>query len=161
MLLRCSNYHSLSPTEYVNDDRLLCDEDTESLGLNMDVLEKLLTTDGEELAKFMKLERKTESTDMSLCLNTCNWFPYLDLYKVGEKRLTSGDVLKALDPFIMESRKERFRHAVKNRTYSICLVIEGLNDIANASAIFRSADALGIQSVHVIAFDCSKRCYMI
>jgi tRNA G18 (ribose-2'-O)-methylase SpoU len=37
-------------------------------------------------------------------------------------------------------------------------VVEGLSDFGNVSAAFRSADALGVQSVHVISCDSSKRC---
>lgn len=72
--------------------------------------------------------------------------------------LTSGEVLEAVGPYIMEERKERFRSAVKNRSYSVCLVVEGLSDFGNVSATFRSADALGFQSVHVVSCDSSKRC---
>uniref|UniRef100_A0A7N0T933 tRNA/rRNA methyltransferase SpoU type domain-containing protein n=1 Tax=Kalanchoe fedtschenkoi TaxID=63787 RepID=A0A7N0T933_KALFE len=133
-------------------DEGLCDE---SEGLPMDALEKLLTTNKEEMSRFMKMERKRETSPHKR--GSSNWFPYLNVYKVGETILTSGDVLEALSPYIMETRKERLRVAVQNRTYSVCLVIEGLNDVGNASAIFRSADALGFQSVHVISFDCSKR----
>lgn len=86
------------------------------------------------------------------------WFPYLDKFKVGSMYLSSSDVLEAMDPYIMEARKERFRKAVKNRTYSVCLVVEGLGDFGNVSAAFRSADALGFQSVHVISCNSSKRC---
>ncbi|CAM8987589.1 unnamed protein product [Rhodiola kirilowii] len=148
---------SIAATE--NVDKELYEDAAEELGLPMDVLEKLLT-DRDEIARFMKMERKSpviEAPAYQLSSSSSNWFPYLDTYKVGQTVITSADVLEALDPFIMETRKERFRTAVRNRTYSVCLVIEGLNDVANASAIFRSADALGFQSVHVIAFDCSKR----
>lgn len=72
--------------------------------------------------------------------------------------ISSKEVIDALDPYIMEARKERFQRAVSNRTYSVCLVVEGLTDFGNVSAAFRSADALGVQSVHVISCDSSKRC---
>ncbi|RLN34618.1 hypothetical protein C2845_PM03G28140 [Panicum miliaceum] len=49
--------------------------------------------------------------------------------------------------------------AVDNRSYVVCLVVEGLSDFGNVSAAFRSADALGVQSVHVISCDSSSgRC---
>ncbi|KAF2299360.1 hypothetical protein GH714_031708 [Hevea brasiliensis] len=86
------------------------------------------------------------------------WFPYLDRFKCGNGvYLNSGEVLEAVGPYIMEERKERFRSAVKNRSYSVCLVVEGLSDFGNVSAAFRSADALGFQSVHVVSCDSSKR----
>ncbi|KAM0923003.1 hypothetical protein ACQ4PT_005812 [Festuca glaucescens] len=43
------------------------------------------------------------------------------------------------------------------RSYSVCLVVEGLSDFGNVSAAFRSADALGVQSVHVISCEANKR----
>lgn len=85
------------------------------------------------------------------------WFPYLDRFDAASGVLSSGEVLKALDPHILQGRKERFRNVVRNRSYSVCLVVEGLSDLGNVSAAFRSADALGIQSVHVVACDSSKR----
>ncbi|CAB4274935.1 unnamed protein product [Prunus armeniaca] len=88
------------------------------------------------------------------------WFPYLDKFSCGEDAyLNSAEVLEALDPYILDVRKERFRRVVKNRSYSVCLVVEGLGDFGNVSAAFRSADALGFQSVHVLSCDSSKRCF--
>jgi tRNA G18 (ribose-2'-O)-methylase SpoU len=72
--------------------------------------------------------------------------------------ISSKEVIDVLDPYIMDSRKERIQRAVSNRTYSLCLVVEGLTDFGNVSAAFRSADALGVQSVHVISSDSRKRC---
>ncbi|XP_008230987.1 PREDICTED: uncharacterized protein LOC103330221 [Prunus mume] len=85
------------------------------------------------------------------------WFPYLDKFSCGcgeDAYLSSGEVLEALDPYILDVRKERFRNAVKNRSYSVCLVVEGLGDFGNVSAAFRS---LGFQSVLVLLCDSSKR----
>lgn len=39
----------------------------------------------------------------------------------------------------------------------MCLVVEGLSDIGNVSAAFRSADMLGVHSVHAISCDGNKR----
>lgn len=99
----------------------------------------------------MKMERRSEPVKG-------RWFPYLDVYKVESMELGSGEVIEALNPYIMEGRKERIRRAVGNRSYSVCLVVEGLTDFGNVSAAFRSADALGIQSVHVIMNGGKKRC---
>jgi tRNA G18 (ribose-2'-O)-methylase SpoU len=56
-----------------------------------------------------------------------------------------------------EERRNRIERVVMNRTYSICPVVEGLLDLGNIAAVFRSADALGFQSVHVIANKAEKR----
>ncbi|CAN6168677.1 unnamed protein product [Urochloa humidicola] len=87
------------------------------------------------------------------------WFPYLDAFRpgVGGAELSSREVVEVLEPHILEARRDRIRRAVDNRSYAVCLVVEGLSDFGNVSAAFRSADALGVQSVHVISCDSSKR----
>ncbi|KAM1672859.1 hypothetical protein ACFX1Q_041143 [Malus domestica] len=85
------------------------------------------------------------------------WFLYLDKFSCSEGAfLNSGEVLEAVDPYIMDVRKDKFRKVVKNRSYEVCLVVEGLGYFGNVSAAFRSADALGFQLVHVVSCD-SKR----
>ncbi|KAF3648682.1 putative anthocyanidin 5,3-O-glucosyltransferase-like [Capsicum annuum] len=118
-----------------------------------DTVEELLCN-RDDVLKLMKMERRLDIEGRG---NRERWFPYLDKAKAGNDYLSSLEILEALNPYIMDSRKERFRNAVKHRTYSVCLVVEGLSDFGNVSATFRSADALGIQSVHVVACDSSKR----
>ncbi|KAG2646621.1 hypothetical protein PVAP13_2KG523900 [Panicum virgatum] len=78
------------------------------------------------------------------------WFPYLDAFRpaAGGAELSSREVVEVLEPYILEARRDRIRRAVDNRSYAVCLVVEGLSDFGNVSAAFRSADALGVQSVH-------------
>ncbi|KAI7749823.1 hypothetical protein M8C21_011777 [Ambrosia artemisiifolia] len=106
----------------------------------------------DDVSSFMKMERRLIIDPYSN-----SRFPYLDKFKTGDTFLTSREVLDAVEPSLMELRKERFRNVVNNRTYSVCLVVEGLSDAGNVSAVFRSADALGFQSVHVVALDSRKR----
>ncbi|KAI3900974.1 hypothetical protein MKW92_009338 [Papaver armeniacum] len=77
--------------------------------------------------------------------------------KTGKDTVGELEPEWSLDGMIMDERKERIRNVVQNRSYSVCLVVEGLSDFGNVSAIFRSADALGFQSVHVVSCDNSKR----
>ncbi|KAK1307308.1 hypothetical protein QJS10_CPA10g02041 [Acorus calamus] len=104
----------------------------------------------------MKMERRPETLNPGR-----RWFPYLDEFRPdgvhGGVRLSSSELIEAIGPYMMDSRKERMRRAIDKRSYSVCLVVEGLSDVGNVSAAFRSADALGIQSVHVISQDCKKR----
>ncbi|KAL5176877.1 hypothetical protein HKD37_08G022735 [Glycine soja] len=87
------------------------------------------------------------------------WFPYLDAYRCRNGCvLSSAEVVQALAPCISDDRRQRFGSVVRNRSYSVCLVVEGLCDFGNVSATFRSADALGVQSVHVVSCDANKRC---
>jgi hypothetical protein len=99
-----------------------------------------------------------DSQDLSGSTNRKGcWFPYMDEFKSGDVTVSSSEVLQALDPYIVETRKKKIREVVMNRTYSICLVVEGLTDFGNISAVIRTADALGFQSVHVITNDSTKR----
>lgn len=114
---------------------------------------KQLLSNSDGAAGLMKMERRSKLQDVQ----STRWFPYLDEFKAGGTNLSSGEILEVLDPYIVEARKEKFRNVVKNRTYSVCLVLEDLSDLTNVSAVLRSADALGFQSVHVISGDSSKR----
>lgn len=123
-----------------------------------DTVEHLLTH-SDDVARLMKMERRP--LDLATGVDSSRkgrWFPYLDKFSCGSSWLNSGEVLEALDGLILDSRKERFKNVVRNRSYSVCLVVEGLSDFGNVSAAFRSADALGFQSVHVVSCDASKRC---
>ncbi|KAG6398363.1 hypothetical protein SASPL_139821 [Salvia splendens] len=118
-----------------------------------DRVEELLSKNKDDVANLMKMERRVGNGEE----RRERWFPYLDKCKAEDAYLSSSEVLEAVDPFIMDPRKEKFRNAVNNRSYSVSLVVEGLSDFGNVSAAFRSADALGIQSVHVVSFDSSRR----
>lgn len=117
-----------------------------------------LLTQPDDVSRLMKMERRPLDFAGAESPRKGRWFPYLDKFSCGSSWLNSGELLEALDPLILDSRKERFRNVVRNRSYSVCLVVEGLSDFGNVSAAFRSADALGFQSVHVVSCDASKRC---
>ncbi|KAK8933686.1 hypothetical protein KSP39_PZI015237 [Platanthera zijinensis] len=116
-----------------------------------DIVEELLTK-GDIIRGLMKMERRAEPEEAG-----GRWFPYLDLCRIGSASLTSREIVEVLEPFILNARKEKIQRVVANRSYSVSLVVEGLTDFGNVSAAFRSADALGIQSVHVISSDARKR----
>ncbi|CAK8540696.1 unnamed protein product [Lathyrus sativus] len=112
-----------------------------------------ILTNGEGVTAIMKMNRKPLLHEPQ-----ARWFPYLDSFSCGNGcELTSDEVIEAVDSCVSESRKLRFGNAVRNRSYSVCLVVEGLSDFGNVSAAFRSADALGVQSVHVVSSEANKR----
>lgn len=124
--------------------------------LSQDTVEELLVK-AESIKGLMKMERRSDAEGEGVRRGS-RWFPYLDAYRARTGPVTSREVVEVVEPYIMESRKERMKKVVGGRSYSICLVIEGLTDLGNVSAAFRSADALGIQSVHVISNVKSRRC---
>ncbi|KAL5741335.1 hypothetical protein ACOSP7_028067 [Xanthoceras sorbifolium] len=148
---------SNNSNSFVDDD----DDEAASSSSSKDNVEKLLTN-RDDVTQFMKMERRCavsgggESRGSSSSKE--RWFPYLDRYKCGDDvYLSSGEVVEAVGPYLMKERRERFVRVAKNRSYSVCLVVEGLSDFGNVSAAFRSADALGVQSVHVVSCNSSKR----
>jgi tRNA (guanosine-2'-O-)-methyltransferase len=60
------------------------------------------------------------------------------------------DLIKYLEQFITESRKETFDQVISSRTRYITVVLEDLFQSHNASAVLRTCDCFGIQDVHII-----------
>ncbi|XP_057436063.1 uncharacterized protein LOC130728573 [Lotus japonicus] len=141
--------HTSSQTVPASDSSSTEDEEPEE-----PQLQHLLST-AEGVSSLMKMDRKPLLLPHK---PHPRWFPYLDRFRCGDgSTLTSTEVIDALAPCISEPRRLRFGNAVGNRSYSLCLVVEGLRDFGNVSASFRSADALGVQSVHVVSSDANKR----
>jgi tRNA (guanosine-2'-O-)-methyltransferase len=59
-------------------------------------------------------------------------------------------VIEALSPTVTPERLARIEDVVRSRTDSLVLVLDGIVDPHNSSAVLRSADAFGVQTVHVI-----------
>ncbi|KAG0592254.1 hypothetical protein KC19_1G237100 [Ceratodon purpureus] len=98
-----------------------------------------------------------ENSNSSMNGSIQRWFPHDDCFKVDEKTLTSSEVISTLSPYLAEERKQRIKDVIASRTYSVCIAVEGLLELGNIAAVFRSADALGFQSVHVISNDSKKK----
>lgn len=76
-----------------------------------------------------------------------------DVYEVtGPPALpaTPEVVIEALTPAVTEARRARIDEVVARRTDQVVVVLDAIADPHNASAILRSADAFGLQTVHVI-----------
>tara|TARA_Y100001937_G_scaffold23899_1_gene34095 strand:+ start:101881 stop:102699 length:819 start_codon:yes stop_codon:yes gene_type:complete len=60
------------------------------------------------------------------------------------------ELLAYLEGFLTEGRRNRIQNILQCRTRHVTLVLEDLIDPHNASACLRSAEACGIQDVHII-----------
>ncbi|UGS22818.1 TrmH family RNA methyltransferase [Flavobacterium channae] len=67
------------------------------------------------------------------------------------------DLLKYLEGFITESRKEGFLRVLKNRTKHFTVAIEDVYQLHNTSAVMRSCEVFGIQELNVIEQKFGKR----
>lgn len=59
-------------------------------------------------------------------------------------------VIRALSTVVTPERLERIDQVARSRTDELVLVLDGISDPHNSSAVLRSADAFGIQTVYVI-----------
>lgn len=70
--------------------------------------------------------------------------------EVAGRSLSAADVVRLLEPFLTEPRRDRIGAVVAGRTYQVVPVVEGLANVGNVSAVMRSAEALGYQGFHVV-----------
>ena len=59
-------------------------------------------------------------------------------------------VIEALSKVVTSKRLERIQDVARSRTDNLVLVLDRIADPHNSSAVLRSADAFGVQRVHVI-----------
>ncbi|MBK8171628.1 MAG: RNA methyltransferase [Sandaracinaceae bacterium] len=72
------------------------------------------------------------------------------LGKKAESPYPPAVVIEALSPLVSDERHARIESVLNGRTRDVIPVLEGLTDPHNTAAVLRSADAFGIQEVHVI-----------
>jgi tRNA (guanosine-2'-O-)-methyltransferase len=63
---------------------------------------------------------------------------------------SAHDVIEALAPLIGEDRLARIEAVLRQRTRSVVVVLEAVDDPRNVSAVLRSADVFGVQEVHLV-----------
>jgi tRNA (guanosine-2'-O-)-methyltransferase len=76
-----------------------------------------------------------------------------DTYSVADHSLLPAAdpvILAAISPLLTPERRARIEEVIASRTTAVTAVLDGLLDPHNVSAVLRSADAFGVQHVHVI-----------
>lgn len=59
-------------------------------------------------------------------------------------------VVETLRPWVNQGRQSTIEHVLAHRTRRIAVAMEGVRDPHNVAAVIRSADAMGVQAVHII-----------
>ena len=60
------------------------------------------------------------------------------------------DLLKYLEGFVSAQRRQRFEEVLQHRTKFLTVAIEDVYQLHNTSAVLRSCDAFGVQTLHVV-----------
>ena len=66
-------------------------------------------------------------------------------------------LLKHLESYLTENRKQRFEHVLAERTKHFTVTIEDVYQLHNTSAVIRSCDVFGIQEVNIVEERNTKR----
>jgi tRNA (guanosine-2'-O-)-methyltransferase len=63
---------------------------------------------------------------------------------------SAEQVIAALQPLLSEERIARIDAVISHRTHTVVPVLEAVDDPRNVSAVLRSAEAFGLQEVHLV-----------
>lgn len=105
----------------------------------------------------LQLKRNMKRTDPDA------YAPYVDPHLSGQvpaaglpapgptPAWTAQGVIRALEPLVLPERLERLQGVLARRLSSVTVVLDRPHDPHNGSAVLRSCDAFGVQTVHVLA----------
>jgi tRNA (guanosine-2'-O-)-methyltransferase len=74
----------------------------------------------------------------------------IDPFRSHELPADPASVIAALDPLLTAERRSRIDAVLSARSRAVVAVLDGVLDPHNISAVLRSADAFGVQEVHII-----------
>ncbi len=81
------------------------------------------------------------------------FFPLGDAVPVGGAEYPAEAVLRVLDPYLSDGRRERIGAVVAARAFGVVPVLEGLVDPGNVNAVLRSAEGLGYGAAHLVKLE--------
>ena len=76
--------------------------------------------------------------------------PHGEPIEIGDLTFSAEEIVEMLAGQLTEARRHKIDEVLDERTYHIVTVLDGIYDRGNVSAVIRSAEALGYQSMHVI-----------
>lgn len=80
-----------------------------------------------------------------------NLFPFLPELEIDASlKVHYQLILEKIGPLLTAERKEKIERVVGQRNFSTAVVLEGIYDRGNISAVMRSAEGLGFANFHVI-----------
>ncbi len=74
----------------------------------------------------------------------------LDPRIVREENARAAEVVRLLEPFSTERRRERVRQVIAQRLASVSILFDAPHDPHNGAAVIRSCEAFGVQTLHVV-----------
>lgn len=77
-------------------------------------------------------------------------FPHSEPIILDKESYSVKEVMETLSPLISENRKKRIDETISQRTYTVTVVLDDLFDKGNVSAVLRSCEGMGFQSLHNI-----------
>jgi tRNA (guanosine-2'-O-)-methyltransferase len=77
-------------------------------------------------------------------------FPHTEPFRIDDRSFAAAQIIDGLSEYIRPERMEKFRRVIEGRTVTVVPVLEGLYDRGNVSAVFRTAEALGYQMLHLV-----------
>ena len=78
-------------------------------------------------------------------------FPFPnEIQLLNGKSVSAETVIQKIGPMLTKERLDKIEKVVEHRTFNSVVVLEDIFDRGNASAVMRSAEALGFTQVHMI-----------